>query len=176
MKRIILGVPDGNHAEKAAELAKKLTENGYAVDVILSGGADGAEKFSAVTGRTAYLSAIGSVDESTCLALARDADLAVVAPATAAAVARLAAGLADDLLTATLLALGDTPVLLCPAMDANTYRNPITQRNRRELDNLGYYFLAPQAVENGRVPLAAVGKILERVGDMLDPACWGAYI
>ena len=78
--------------------------------------------------------------------------------------------------TATLLALGAAPVLLCPAMDTATYRNPITQRNRRELDNLGYYFLGPQAAESGQARLAEIDKILERVGDMLDPECWGAYI
>ncbi len=175
MKRIILGVT-GSSPSKAAELAKRLTENGYAVDVILTGGAKTSKDFETATGRAVYAPPVGVVDEDVCLALSKDADLAVVAPATASAVARLAAGLADDPLTATLLALGDVPVLLCPAMDTATYRSPITQRNRRELDNLGYYFLGPQAAESGQARLAEIDKILERVGDMLDPECWGAYI
>ena len=175
MKRILLGVTGSTHAPEAVELAGKLTENGYAVDAILTVEPSPAfaRALARATGRTIYE---GSLDEDVALALANGADLAVVAPASAAAIARLSAGVADDLLTATLLALSDSPVLLCPGMDAATYRNPITQRNRRELENLGYYFIAPRALETGKSALAEVDRILERVGDMLDPECWGAYI
>ncbi len=174
MKRIIFGTAGGPYAQAAAELAGKLTDNGYAVDVILLGDQGAARALESATGRRVYAASAG-VDDS-YLALANGADLAVVAPATPAAIARLTAGLADDLLTAALLALGDVPVLLCPATDAATYRNPITQRNRRELDNLGYYFLDPRVTEDGRALLAETDRILERIGDMLDPECWGAYI
>ncbi len=177
MKRIILGVTGGSRAPQAAELARKLTENGYVVDVILAGSTNAARDFENATGRTVYAATAKAVGEDdTHLMLAEGADLAVIAPASAAAIAKLAFGIADDLLTAALLALGDVPVLLCPAMDAATYRNPITQRNRRELDNLGYYFLDPRVTEDGRVLPAETDRILERIGDMLDPECWGAYI
>ncbi|MBE6909869.1 MAG: phosphopantothenoylcysteine decarboxylase [Ruminococcaceae bacterium] len=180
MKRIILGVTGAACAPKAVELARKLTENGYAVDAILSvpAGASIVQELEKAAGRTVYApsSGDGGLDEGDYLALANDADLAVVVPASAAAIAKLSAGIADDLLTATLLALEDGPVLLCPGMDAATYRNPITQRNRRELENLGYYFVAPKLTESGKLVLAEVDRILEKVGDMLDPECWGAYI
>jgi len=180
MKRIILGVTGAACTPKAVELARKLTENGYAVDAILlvPAGASIARELEKATGRTVYApsSGDGSREEYAYLALANGTDLAVVAPASASAIAKLSAGIADDLLTATLLALEDVPVLLCPGMDAATYRNPITQRNRRELENLGYYFVAPKLTEPGKLALAETDKILETVGDMLDPECWGAYI
>ena len=166
MKRIILGVTGGSCASDAVLLAERLTENGYEVDAILAGKADAtlARDLERVTGRAVYGA---DLDENAALALANGADLAVVAPASAAAIARLSAGLADDLLTATLLALSDVPVLLCPAARDRLYRNQIAQRNRRELENLGYYFFdAPPESD----------RLLERVGDMLDPECWGAYI
>ncbi|MBQ9719853.1 MAG: phosphopantothenoylcysteine decarboxylase [Oscillospiraceae bacterium] len=181
MKRILLGVTGSSYAPQALELAKKLTANGYAVDAVLTENAArfaAAGDFEAATGRKVYTEFFDGTPagEGPHLALARDVDFAVVAPATANTIAKLAAGITDNLLTAVLLALDDVPVLLCPAMDTATYRSPITQRNRRELDNLGYYFFGPRITDDGRANLIAVDKILEKIGDMLDPTCWGAYI
>jgi len=181
MKRILLGVTGSSAAPRAVELAARLTKNGYAVDVILTEAGTrfaSPEDFAAATGRAVYtdLFANGTQGEGLHAALARDADLAVIAPATAHTIARLAMGFADDLLTASLLALEETPVLLCPSMDPVTYRNPLTQENRRTLENLGFYFLGPRTTERGKGELAALDSIVEKTGEMLDPACWGAYI
>ena len=181
MKRIILGVTGSVAAPKAAELAAKLTKNGYAVDVILTRAAEkfiSTNRFEAATGRIAYTDALldGAPPEARYLALAKDADLAVVAPATADTIAKLAAGTADDLLTLTLLALEDTPVLICPSMDAPVYRNPATQRNRRTLENDGCYFFGPRETERGKGALAETDAIAADIADMLNPDLWGAYI
>ena len=181
MKRILLGVTGSYAAPKAAELAEKLTKNGYAVDAILT---RAAQKFVQVarletaTRRIVYTDALldDTPPEARYLMLAKDADLAVVAPATANTIAKIASGSADNLLTLTLLALEHTPVLLCPSMDAAVYRSPATQRNRRTLENDGYYFLGPRETENGKGPLAETDAIVAEIVDMLNPDLWGAYI
>lgn len=172
MKRIILGVTGSSCAPDAVLLANKLTENGYAVDVILTKAAQrfvSADRFMTATRRIVYTdsSLERTSPEAHYLTLAKDADLALVAPATANTIAKLAAGITDNLLTLTLAALDDVPVMICPAARDRLYRNQIAQRNRRELENLGYYFFDA---------LRESDRLLERVGDMLDPECWGAYI
>ena len=181
MKRILLGVTGSAAAPKAVELAEKLTKNGYAVDVILTKAAQkfiGADRFACATRRIVHTDAVldGNPPEAKYLALARDADLAVVAPATANTIAKLASGAADNLLTLTLLALEDTPLLICPSMDAPVYRSPMTQRNRRTLENDGCYFFGPRETERGKGALAETDAIVAEIGDMLDPTLWGTYI
>lgn len=170
-RRVVLGVTGGIAAYKAVTVARELTLAGAAVDVVLSQGALEFVRpltFEALTGRPAFTSLYPAGDPLLHIRLARDADAVVVAPATANLLARAAAGMADDLLTATLLAT-EAPVVLCPAMNDRMYAHPATQANLRRLAELGYAVAGP-----------AVGPLAwgegEGPGRMLEPEEILAYI
>src|SRR5512145_1518978 len=132
-KRILLGVTGSIAAYKAADLASKLAQAGAQVDVILT---SGAEKFvtpltyQSVTGRRAYTDADlwGGEAHVLHVGLAHQADALLIAPCTANTLAKLAYGLADNLLTITALA-NRAPLILAPAMDGGMYDAPATQQN-----------------------------------------------
>jgi phosphopantothenoylcysteine decarboxylase/phosphopantothenate--cysteine ligase len=136
-KRIVLGVTGGIAAYKAAELCRLLVRAGAVVRVVMT---EAACRFiSPLTMQTLSgaqvrrdLFDLGEESEIGHIGLADQADLVIVAPATADAIARMAAGMADDLLTAVLLATR-APVLLAPAMNVNMWENPLTQGNLRRL-------------------------------------------
>jgi len=149
--RVLLGVTGGIAAYKAIHLARLLTQRGAAVEVVLSEGAMEFVRplsFEAVTGRAAHLTAFVEGDPLLHIRLARDADVVVVAPATANFCARAAAGMADDLLTASLLAT-EAPVVVCPAMNDRMYAHPQTRANLARLEVIGYAVAGP-----GTGPLA----------------------
>lgn len=163
-RRVVLGVTGGIAAYKAVTVARELTLAGAAVDVVLSQGALEFVRpltFEALTGRPAHTSLYPSGDPLLHIRLARDADAIVIAPATANLLARAAAGMADDLLTATLLAT-EAPVVLCPAMNDRMYSHPATQSNLARLKEIGYAIAGP-----------AVGPLAwgegEGPGRMLEP-------
>jgi phosphopantothenoylcysteine decarboxylase/phosphopantothenate--cysteine ligase len=163
-RRVVLGVTGGIAAYKAVTVARELTLAGAAVDVVLSQGALEFVRpltFEALTGRPAFSSLYPSGDPLLHIRLARDADAIVIAPATANLLARAAAGMADDLLTATLLAT-EAPVVLCPAMNDRMYAHPATQSNLQRLAEFGYRIAGP-----------AVGPLAwgegEGPGRMLEP-------
>lgn len=163
-RRVVLGVTGGIAAYKAVTVARELTLGGAAVDVVLSQGALEFVRpltFEALTGRPAFTSMYPAGDPLLHIRLARDADAVVVAPATANLLARAAAGMADDLLTATLLAT-EAPVVLCPAMNDRMYAHPATQANLARLREIGYAIAGP-----------AVGPLAwgegEGPGRMLEP-------
>jgi phosphopantothenoylcysteine decarboxylase/phosphopantothenate--cysteine ligase len=168
-KHLLLGVTGSIAAYKAAELASRLTQQGALVDVILT---PAAEKFitpltfQSVTGRRAYTDADlwGGEAHVLHVGLGRAADLLLIAPCTANTLARLAHGLADNLLTVTALAAGGagTPILLAPAMDAGMYEHPATQASVRTLRERGVEFAGPAA---GRMAsgLSGLGRMLEPV-------------
>ncbi|CAN5685688.1 bifunctional phosphopantothenoylcysteine decarboxylase/phosphopantothenate--cysteine ligase CoaBC [soil metagenome] len=180
-RRIVLGVSGGIAAYKAIQLARDLTQAGAAVEVVLTPGALEFLRpltFEALTGRAAYTTAFVSGDPLLHIRLARDADAVVVAPATANFLARAAAGMADDLLAATLLAT-EAPVVLCPAMNDRMYAHPQTQANLRRLGEIGYRIAGPgvgplawgEGVGPGRLLesaeiLAHVGRVLEGEGPL----------
>ncbi|HLV44189.1 MAG TPA: flavoprotein, partial [Aggregatilineales bacterium] len=136
-RRIVLGVTGSIAAYKAAALASQLTQAEALVDVIMT---DAATRFitpltfQALTGRPVYTSMWqtetggGLGTHIAHVGLAHEADLLLIAPATAQTMARLAHGLADDLLSVTALA-ATCPILLAPAMDAGMYGAPATQAN-----------------------------------------------
>jgi len=146
------------------------------VDVVLTRGAQefvGPITFEAVTGRRAYTELFGSGNALDHIRLAREAELIVIAPATADLMARAAHGHADDLLTACLLA-ATSPVLLVPAMNDHMWAHRQTQQNVEHLRGLGYTVLEPETgplaesegTGPGRMPepetlLAHVGRMLE---------------
>ncbi len=162
-KRILLAVTGSIAAYKAVDLASKLTQAGAKVDVIMT---EAAERFvtsltfQAVTGRPVYTS-LWDTDTSGGLpthiahvGLAENASLLVVAPATANTLAKLAHGLADDLLSVTALA-ARCPLLIAPAMDGGMYENPAVQANIATLQQRGVTLIEP---ESGRFASGLVGK------------------
>jgi phosphopantothenoylcysteine decarboxylase/phosphopantothenate--cysteine ligase len=144
--RIVLGVTGGIAAYKSVELLRRLTDAGYYVAPVLTPDATrfvGAVTFSALASEPARTSLYG--DATTPIPhtyLGQLADLVVVAPATAHLIARYAMGLADDLLTATLLATR-APVLLCPAMHTEMWEQPSVQENLTILRRRGVLVLEP---------------------------------
>ena len=162
-KRILLGVTGSIAAYKAADLASQLTQAGAEVDVILT---EAATKFitlltfQSLIGRTAYSDLWGSDAHVIHVGLGERADLLVIAPATADVIARLAHGLANDLLTVTALA-ARCPVLLAPAMDGGMFAHPATQANLKTLAERGVALLGPA---EGRMASGLVGR-----GRMVEP-------
>lgn len=162
-KRIALGVTGSIAAYKAVDLASKLTQLGALVDVILT---DSARQFvtpltfQSVTGRAVYTS-MWQTETGGALpthiahvGLGEGADLLVIAPITAHTIARLAAGLADDLLAVTALAVR-CPVIVAPAMDGAMYSHAATQANLATLRARGVTVIEP---EEGRFASGLVGK------------------
>jgi phosphopantothenoylcysteine decarboxylase/phosphopantothenate--cysteine ligase len=165
-KRILLGVTGSIAAYKAADLASRLTQAGAQVDAILT---PVAVKFvtpltfQSVTGRKAFTDAElwGGEAHVLHVGLGGGADLLIIAPCSANTLAKLAHGIADNLLTITALA-SRGPLLLAPAMDAGMYAHPATQANVRLLTERGVEFAGPA---EGRM---ASG--LEGLGRMVEPA------
>lgn len=158
-KHILLGVTGSIAAYKVAELARHLTLDGAVVDVIMTAAAHrfvGAATFQALTGRP-VLDDMWALPEDGVVghvSLGQHADLLVIAPATAHTIARLAAGLCDDLLTTTALAT-TAPILIAPAMNPRMYEHPATQANIALLRQRGAIVLEP---EYGRMAEPVIGR------------------
>jgi phosphopantothenoylcysteine decarboxylase / phosphopantothenate---cysteine ligase len=148
-KRVLLVIAGGIAAYKSLELIRRLRERGVAVRAILTqAGARFVTPLSvqALTEDTVYQDMWSLTDESQMghIRLSRDADLAVVAPATADLLARMAAGMADDLAATALLAT-DKPVLVAPAMNVRMWEHPATQANVKLLESRGVKRVGPNA-------------------------------
>lgn len=177
-KRIVLGVTGGIAAYKAAELTSSLVKSGHDVHLILTKAA--LDFITPMTLQTLSKNPVWldephleKKDYVPHIDLAEKADLLAIVPATANTLAKIAHGIADNLLTATVLAT-KAPVLLAPAMNVNMYLNPVTQENLQKLRRLGYHIVDPEegilacgAVGKGR--LAAMPKILEAIENLLYP-------
>jgi len=145
-KRVLLGVSGSIASYKAADLASKLSQLGVEVDVILTRAASqfvSALTFQSVTGRRCYLDSDlwGAEGHVLHIGLGKEADLILIAPATANTLAKLAQGNADNLLSLTALA-SEAPLMLAPAMDGGMYSHPATQENiatlkKRDVEILG---------------------------------------
>lgn len=171
-KRILLGVTGSIACYKAADLASKLSQAGAQVDTILTKAATQfitPLTFQAVTGRRAYTDADlwGHEAHVLHIGLAHQADLLVIAPATANTLAKLAQGNTDDLLSLAALA-ATCPRLLAPAMDGGMFTHPATQANLQLLAERGAQIVGPEEghlasglVARGRMtePLAILGRI-----------------
>ena len=144
-KRIVLGVGGSIAAYKAADLASRLTQEGAIVDAVLTTAATrfvSTLTFRSVTGRAALADLWSEEAHVAHVSLGREADLLLVAPATADLIARLAHGLADDLLTVTALASA-APLVVCPAMDAGMWEHAATKANVEALKSRGAVFVGP---------------------------------
>src|SRR3954465_7210398 len=143
--RVVLGVSGGIAAYKACELLRRFTESGHDVTVVPTAAAlefVGAPTWAALSGRPVAPTVWANAESVPHVRLGREADLVVVAPATADLLARAAHGLADDLLTSTLLT-AQCPVLLAPAMHTEMWLHPATQGNVATLRERGVVVLEP---------------------------------
>lgn len=148
-KRILVGVGGGIAAYKSAELVRRLRDQGAEVRVVMTRG--GREfitpmTLQALSGHPVHLDLLDPAAEAAMghIELARWADLVLVAPATADLMARLAQGVADDLLTTVVLAT-DAPIALAPAMNQAMWRDPATQSNASLLGERGFRLFGPAA-------------------------------
>ena len=163
-RHVVLGVTGSIACYKALDLASKLVQAGARVDAVLSYGATKFVTplaFRAITHRDVVTDGFGPHSEFGIdhVALAQRADLIVIAPATVHCIAKLAAGLADDPLTTTVIA-HNGPLLVAPAMDANMYGHPATQENLSKLRERGVMIAGPAS---GRMAsgLVGTGRLLE---------------
>ncbi|MFE4226868.1 bifunctional phosphopantothenoylcysteine decarboxylase/phosphopantothenate synthase [Arthrobacter sp. NPDC056886] len=144
--RIVLGVGGGIAAYKVASLLRLFTEAGHDVTVIPTEAATrfvGVATWEALSGHPVSNSVFDAVHTVNHVRLGHEAELIVVAPATADLLARAATGQADDLLTNTLLMAGDCPVLMAPAMHTEMWQHPATQANVETLRSRGVTVLEP---------------------------------
>lgn len=144
-RRIVLGITGGIAAYKAAYLARRLVEHGAEVRVVMTATAAkfiGAQTLAAITGSTPVADLFGAEDVSPHTTLGRWADTMVIAPATAATLSRLASGLGEDPVSATVLAT-TAPVFLAPAMHTEMWEHPATRRNVATLVEDGYTLIGP---------------------------------
>ncbi len=161
-RRVVLAVTGGVAAYKSAYLARRLVEAGAELKVAMSASATefiGPQTFAAITGEQPFLDLFGAEDASPHTNLARWADIVIVAPATAATLARTANGLSEDLISALLLATR-APVLFAPAMHTEMWENPATVRNVKVLVDDGHHFVGPAEGElaGGDV---GIGRVVE---------------
>lgn len=146
-KEIVLGVTGGIAAYKAVELLRLLTKAGASVHVVMTGSA--TEFVTPLTFQTLSMNPVVtdlfnliSEREIGHIALADRADLLIIAPATANVIGKIANGIADDMLTTTVMAT-KAPVLIAPAMNVNMYQNPLYLENEAKLKRFGYRFVEP---------------------------------
>jgi phosphopantothenoylcysteine decarboxylase/phosphopantothenate--cysteine ligase len=156
-KRILLGVSGGIAAYKAAELARRLVSAGAQVKVVMTRAAQEFVTpltFQALTGEKVGTALFGDGSEPLeHVSLGQEVDAIILAPATANLMGKLAAGIGDDLLT-TLMLAATKPVLLCPAMNAEMWANPVVKENLARLQARGLEVLEPEA---GPLACGAVG-------------------
>lgn len=164
-RRILLIIGGGIAAYKCLELIRRARERGFSVRTVMTRAA--AEFVTALSvaalSNERVLTDLFDLDEEREIGhirLSREADLIVVAPATADLLARMAGGHADDLATAVLLAT-DKPVLVAPAMNPRMWGHPATQRNVATLEADGIHFVGPNAGEMAERGEAGVGRMAE---------------
>lgn len=187
--RVVLGVGGGIAAYKACELLRRLTESGHRVRVVPTDAAlhfVGAATFEALSGQPVHTGVFSDVYEVPHVRIGQDAELVVVAPATADLMARLAHGRADDLLTATLLT-ARCPVLLAPAMHTEMWEHPATVDNVAQLRSRGVVVLEPASgrltgadTGAGRMPeaaeIAGIATLLLERADALPRDLEGRHV
>lgn len=178
MKNIILGVTGSIAAYKAADIVSILTKNGYNIDVIMTKGATAF--ITPLTLQTLSKNKVYvNVFQEDCpsevkhVSLAQQADLLLVAPASADAIGKMANGIADDMLTSVVLAVRGIPRFIAPAMNTNMYENPIVQDNLKKLQAYGFEIIDPRETrlacgDIGKGALASVETIVHSVKKCLS--------
>jgi phosphopantothenoylcysteine decarboxylase/phosphopantothenate--cysteine ligase len=158
-RRIVLGVTGSIAVYKAVDLTSKLTQAGASVDVVMTPEATrfvAPITFQSLIGRRVYWDMWEPQSEISepHVALARSADVMVIAPATATMIARLSLGLAEEMVSLTALAT-TAPLVVCPAMDANMFGHSATQAHVETLRGRGVYVIGP---EEGRLASGQMGR------------------
>ncbi|HLM65329.1 MAG TPA: bifunctional phosphopantothenoylcysteine decarboxylase/phosphopantothenate--cysteine ligase CoaBC [Acidimicrobiales bacterium] len=156
-RRIVLGVSGGIAAYKAVEVCRRLVDAGAHVVPVMTRGATrfvGEATFSALASEPVHTSLFADADPIPHTRLGQGADLVLVVPATARVLGSYAAGISNDLLTATLLAT-EAPVVVCPAMHTEMWRHPAVQDNLATLRRRGVHVVPP---EPGRLAGGDVGE------------------
>jgi phosphopantothenoylcysteine decarboxylase/phosphopantothenate--cysteine ligase len=162
-RHVVLGVSGGIASYKSCILARRLTEAGADVDAVLTRGAAEFVRpltFEGLTGRPVLSSLWEPGRALSHVRLGHEADLIIVAPATAHLIARVAQGLADDILTALLLAR-TAPLLLAPAMNDEMYARPETQANLEKLRARGVMLVGPEIGALAEGPSERPGRMSE---------------
>ena len=175
-KNIVLGVTGSIAVYKAVEVASKLIQEGAKVNVVMTQAAQEFVTpltFRAITNRPVVTEMFNPASEFSIehVTLAAGADLVIIAPATANVIAKLAGGIADDMLGCTVLAT-KAPIIVASAMDANMYQNQITQQNIAKLTERGFTFVGPgygrlASGEIGPGRLADIEEILGTIHQVL---------
>jgi phosphopantothenoylcysteine decarboxylase/phosphopantothenoylcysteine decarboxylase/phosphopantothenate--cysteine ligase len=160
MKEVILGVTGGIASYKAAELANMLVKRNINVNVIMTAAATqfvAPLTFQTLTKNKVYTDMFEKIAYSDVrhISLAQKADCVVIAPATANCIGKIAAGIADDMLSTLVMAVKNKPVIICPAMNTAMYENSIVQDNIKKLLAHGYQFVEPK---ESRLACGDVGK------------------
>jgi phosphopantothenoylcysteine decarboxylase/phosphopantothenate--cysteine ligase len=178
-REVILGVGGGIAAYKSCDLLRRLQDRGYLVTVVPTPSSlnfVGAATWEALSGRAVTTQVWERVDEVRHISLAKSADCAIIAPATADLIARMAAGRADDLLTNLILAV-DVPILVVPAMHPQMWLDPATVANVATLRSRGFKVMDPEVgrltgddIGPGRFPetTAIIEKFEEAIGAKKD--------
>ena len=171
-KTVVLGVTGGIAAYKSATLTSLLVKAGAQVQVIMTEHARqfiAPLTFESLTGRRCLTDTFDRNHEYSTehVELAKEADVVMIAPATANIIAKIAHGMADDMLTTTVLAC-DCPKIVAPAMNTRMYENPVTQDNMRKLEEYGMTIAHPTS---GHLACGDIGK-----GKMLEPEELFQYI
>jgi phosphopantothenoylcysteine decarboxylase/phosphopantothenate--cysteine ligase len=177
-KKIVLGITGGIAAYKAVELLRLLTKAGADVHVIMTRAAQefiAPLTFQTLSANPVHTELFNLIAEREIghISLADRADLFVIAPATANVIGKIAAGIADDMLTTTVMAT-KAPVLIAPAMNVNMYTNPIYRDNEERLRSYGYLFVPPEKGAlacgwEGEGKLAAPESIFEAAVAAISP-------
>lgn len=178
-KQILLGISGSISAYKAADLTNELTKLGYAVDVLMT---KSSQEFitpltlQSLSKRSVHTDVMAEErpDKINHIELAKQADLFIVAPASANVIGKLANGIADDLLTTVALALeSHVPKIIAPAMNTYMYLNPAVQKNLATLKEYGYEEIEPREAllacgDYGPGALATVEIILQAITETLS--------
>jgi len=157
-KEVLLGITASIAAYKAPEIIKRLKEEGFEIEVIIT---ENATKFISpltleiILQKRVYVDLFDQRYEFSPqhISLSERADLILISPATACIIGKVASGACDDLLSCTILA-SKAPVIFCPAMNENMYKNRVVQENVSKLKRLGYRFIPPI---KGRLACGKVG-------------------
>ncbi len=157
-KNIILGITASIAIYKACEVLRRLKEEAFSVTVVMTQEAEELIRpivFQSLSGNKVYRGLFDAPEtwEIEHISLAEEANLVLIAPATANIIAKIKSGICDDLLTCIICAT-KARVLICPAMHENMYQNRITQCNIKDLKTLGYKFVEPKM---GRLACGKIG-------------------
>jgi phosphopantothenoylcysteine decarboxylase/phosphopantothenoylcysteine decarboxylase/phosphopantothenate--cysteine ligase len=173
MKNILLGITGSIAAYKGAEIASALVKKGCSVRVIMTRSARefvSPLTFQTLTKHKVYTEMFDgyACEDVRHIELAKGCDLALIAPATANIIGKLASGIADDMLSTVFMAVQNKPRVICPAMNTAMYGHPATTRNIETLKSWGYTFVEPKEAllacgDTGKGALANVDDIVRAV-------------